>query len=65
MTVIHIGVVNSSAVPTNAHAAKNLPSTKSHVDIGRVIKSSMVPLRRSSAHKRMEIAGIKRTYSHG
>ncbi len=65
MTVIQIGVVSSKATPTNAHAAKNLPSTKSHVDIGKVISSSIVPLRRSSAQSRIDTAGIKKTYSHG
>ena len=61
MTVSHIGSVKSNAMPTKAHAAKNFPKTSSPVETGRVISISIVPLRRSSAHMRMETAGIRKT----
>jgi hypothetical protein len=49
----------------NAQAARNLPSTASIGVIGRVISSSMVPERRSSAHSRMPIAGTSTMNSQG
>ncbi|MNY62866.1 hypothetical protein D3C86_1997490 [compost metagenome] len=52
-------------MPANAQAARNLPPTASLRVIGRVISSSMVPLLRSSAHRRMASAGTRNRYSHG
>ena len=57
--VIQTGKVSASAIPTNTQAAKNLPSTACHSVTGCVSSSSMVPLRRSSAHRRIDTAGIR------
>ncbi len=59
LTVIHIGKVRISATPTNAQAAANLPTIASAGEIGNVIRSSMVPLLRSSAQSRMATAGTR------
>src|SRR3546814_5849740 len=50
---------------TNAHAARNLPSTACHWVTGKVSSSSMVPVRRSSAHRRIDTAGTRNRYSTG
>ena len=55
--VIQMGNVSASAMPTNTQAARNLPSTACHSVTGCVSSSSMLPLRRSSAHRRMDTAG--------
>ena len=65
LTVIHMGNVNVRAMPVNPHAARYLPSTASEVEIGSVIKISIVPVLRSSAHNRMAMAGTSMRYSHG
>ncbi len=57
--MIQIGKVSAKATPVNIQAAKNLPKTMERSDKGKVINNSMVPLLRSSAHKRMEMAGTK------
>ncbi|MNW19889.1 hypothetical protein D3C71_2200640 [compost metagenome] len=54
-----MGKVSSSAMPANTQAARNLPATASRRVIGRVISSSMEPDLRSSAHRRMAIAGMR------
>ena len=58
LTEIQIGKVSASASPANPQAARNLPITASTVEIGKVIKFSIVPVLRSSAHSRIAIAGI-------
>ena len=60
-----IGKVSASAMPAKHHAARNLPHTACAIVTGNVISSSMLPLLRSSAHSRIEIAGIRNRYSHG
>ena len=55
--MIQIGNVSTSAIATNAHAARNLPSTACHIVTGSVSSSSIVPLLRSSAHSRIDTAG--------
>ena len=55
----HIGKVSASASAATSHAARNLPITTWKVDTGSVISSSIVPVRRSSAHSRMATAGIR------
>ena len=57
-TVIHSGIVSTRASAAKAQAASHLPTTICHGWTGSVIRSSMVPLRRSSAHSRIAIAGI-------
>src|SRR5215475_966329 len=57
LTVIHIGSVSSKATPIKPQAARNFPKIASQGEIGSVIKSSMVPDLRSSAHRRMATAG--------
>ena len=57
-TLTQIGKVSNKAIPEKSHAAKYLPSTVSVVDTGNVIKISIVPDLRSSAHKRIAMAGI-------
>ena len=47
----------NSAIPQKTQAARNLPMTACVTVTGRVISSSMLPLLRSSAHSRIEIAG--------
>ena len=64
-TVIHIGKVKARAIPVKHHAAKNFPATASHMVTGSVIRSSMVPDFRSSAHSRMANAGISTKYNQG
>ena len=59
MTVIHMGKVSDNAIPINPHAARNLPSTASAVETGNVIRISMDPVLRSSAHSRMATAGTR------
>ena len=59
LTVSHIGKVSRSAIPAKTQAARNLPSTAAKVVVGSVISSSIVPVRRSSAHSRMAIAGTR------
>ena len=63
--MIQSGKVSASAMPMNAQAARNLPSTACHSGTGRVSSSSIVPLLRSSAHSRIVIAGTRNRYSHG
>ena len=46
-------------MPTNSQAATNLPITACTVLIGWVIRNSMVPDLRSSAHSRMPTAGTR------
>jgi len=60
LTVNHIGKVKKRAMPAKAQAAKNLPSTAAVTGTGKVSSSSMVPVLRSSAHSRIEMAGIKK-----
>ena len=45
-------------IPANTQAARNLPTTACHSVMGKVMSNSMLPLLRSSAQSRMEIAGI-------
>jgi len=47
-------------MPAKAHAARNLPTTADVTEIGKVIKSSIVPLFCSSAHSRIEMAGNRK-----
>ena len=63
--MIQIGNVSSKATPAKHHAARNFPATASQSVIGSVISSSMLPLLRSSAHSRIEIAGMSTKYSQG
>jgi len=63
--VIQIGKVSAKPSAAQAHAARNLPITACHSVIGCVIRSSMLPLRRSSDHRRIEMAGIRNRYSQG
>ena len=63
--MIQIGNVSTSAMPTNIHAARNLPSTACQSVMGCVSSSSMLPVLRSSAHRRIDTAGIRNRYSHG
>ena len=58
--MIHNGKVRASAIPAKDQAARNLPSTASVMRIGNVKNSSIVPLLRSSAHSRIENAGIRK-----
>jgi hypothetical protein len=60
LTTSHKGKVSTSATPAKIQAARNLPMTAAKVVVGSVINSSMVPLRRSSAHSRMAIAGTRK-----
>src|SRR4051812_43349081 len=60
-----IGKLKRMANARKAHAAKNFPNTADSVVIGRVNKSSTVPVRFSSDHKRMPAAGIRKRNSHG
>ena len=48
-----------------AQAARNLPTSASPSVIGSVSSSSIVPLRRSSAHEPIVAAGTRRRYIHG
>jgi hypothetical protein len=48
-----------------AHAARNLPTTACHIVTGKVSSNSIVPLLRSSDHRRMPTAGTRNRYSHG
>jgi hypothetical protein len=57
--VTQSGNVSARATATNSQAAMNLPSTADVVDSGIVISSSMVPLLRSSAQRRIATAGIR------
>ena len=57
--MIQTGKVSASAMPVKAQAARNFPSTAWGSVIGSVIRSSIVPDLRSSAHRRIEIAGIR------
>src|SRR5271166_4771866 len=59
------GKVSSKAMAQNAQAARNLPSTACHCVTGSVSSSSMVPSRRSSAHRRMVIAGTSSRNTQG
>jgi hypothetical protein len=54
-----MGKVSASAMPMNSHAARNLPVTACHNVTGWVSSNSMLPLRRSSDHRRMDTAGIR------
>jgi len=54
LTVSHAGNVNANAIPLNAQAARFLPATASHVDSGKVINSSMLPIFLSSAQSRID-----------
>ena len=58
LTAMTKGNVSSRAMAQNAQAARNFPSTAWPWVMGRVSNSSMVPRRRSSAQRRMVIAGI-------
>jgi len=58
LTVSHIGKVAARATAIKANAARNLPTTASVVVSGKVSISSMVPVLRSSAHSRIDTAGI-------
>ena len=49
----------------NAQAARNLPTTAWVWVIGNVSSSSIVPSRRSSAHRRMVIAGTSSRKTQG
>ena len=49
----------------NAQAARNLPSSASVSVSGIVSSSSIVPLRRSSAHRPIVAAGTSSRYTHG
>jgi hypothetical protein len=42
-----------------------LPATACHSVMGSVMSNSMLPLLRSSAQRRIEMAGISTRYSHG
>ena len=57
--MIQIGKVSASAIAAKHQAARNLPSTACQSVTGSVISSSMLPLLRSSAHSRIEIAGTR------
>ena len=59
------GKVSSSAMAQNAQAARNFPSTASVWVIGSVSSSSMVPSRRSSAQRRMVMAGTSSRNTQG
>ena len=59
-TVIQSGTVSASAAHANAHAARNFPSTRSRTETGSVSRSSIVPVRRSSAQSRMLRAGTRK-----
>src|SRR5271166_2098219 len=59
------GKVSSKAMAQNAQAARNLPSTACHCVTGSVSSSSIVPSRRSSAHRRMVIAGTSSRNTQG
>ncbi len=63
--MIHIGKVKRSAIAVNAQAARNFAMTACPMVTGNVIKSSIVPVLRSSAHSRIETAGIRNKYSQG
>ena len=46
-------------MPTKHQAARNFPNTACAVETGSVIRSSMVPVLRSSAQSRIATAGIR------
>ncbi len=52
-------------MPQKTQAARNFPKTVCAGVIGSVIRSSIVPCLRSSAHRRIEMAGIRNRYSQG
>src|SRR2546426_2589169 len=49
----------------NSHEARNLPTIACQAAIGIVSKSSIVPSRRSSDHRRIPAAGTRNRNSHG
>ena len=55
--------VGNKAMVVNAKAARNLPRTTSPLRIGMQVSNSIVPLLRSSATRRMVIAGARITSS--
>ena len=65
LTVTQIGKVKNKHIAIKAHEAKNLPHMMVKVDIGNVIINSIVPFFRSSAHNRIDTAGISIKYIHG
>ena len=65
LTVIQKGNVKNKAKAQKIHDAKNFPQTRAVVETGIVMIWTMLLLRNSSAHKRMDIPGIKSKYNHG
>ena len=58
--VINIGNVRKSIIKQNATDAKYFPIIKTRYSTGCVNKNSMVPLRYSSLHSGIQIAGINK-----
>ena len=49
----------------NTQDAKNFPTTMAPIFSGKVVSNSIVPVFFSSAHNRIDIAGIRNKYNHG
>ena len=58
--LIGSGSVSSKAIPSRHRQAPNLPSTNSQVRAGTVKTNSMVPVRRSSLHRRIVKADARK-----
>jgi hypothetical protein len=65
LTVIQTGKVSTRARPRKSQLARNLPTMACQGAMGMVKSSSIVPRRRSSAHRRMPAAGTRNRYSQG
>ena len=57
--VSQMGKVSASAMATNTQPARNFAMTACHSVMGCVSSSSMLPLLRSSAQKRIDTAGMR------
>jgi hypothetical protein len=58
-------IVSASEIAMKAQAAKNFARTALVVDIGNVKRSSILPERFSSDHRRMPVAGMKKRNVQG
>ena len=64
-TLTGSGSVSSRARPSSIQQARNLPTTNSQPEAGRVTTNSSVPVRRSSLHMRMVSAADRKMSSTG
>ena len=65
LAVATIGKESASATTRNSHEARNLPTIACQAATGIVSRSSIVPSRRSSDHRRIPAAGTRNRNSHG